>query len=268
MTTKLIYQHTPKTGGSSLKLAIESNYKKKELMYIYDIEKKEARKDLTWYRNYYYGLSARKKRRIKCILGHSAAGFVGVIGEPFKAFTLLRDPVDRAISLYYYGLSLPDNTQYKFARMIKDNNLTLEQIFGEDLDKWTDGNDPYSPFNEFFNGQIRSILRPRRHDLKWFLCGPKEHNESLEKETLRAALDILEKHYVVGFQEHFKESLDLFARRFGWKGELYHRVNVTPDRPSLEELSASLRDLIVAQNSLDSALYQTLHPRFIKETET
>ncbi len=267
MATRLIYQHTPKTGGSSLKLAIESNYKKKELMYLYDVENREARKDLTWYRNYYCGLSARKKRRIKCILGHSAAGFVGVLDEPFKAFTLLRDPVDRAISLYYYGLSLPDSTQYMFARIIKDNNLTLEQIFGDDLNNWTDGDDPFSPFNEFFNGQIRSILRPRRHELKWFLCGPKERNESLEEETLRAALDILDKHYVVGFQEHFKESLDLFARRFGWKNEPYRRVNVTPNRPSVEELSTSLRNLILAQNMLDSALYQTLHRRFSEEIE-
>jgi len=265
-STMLIYQHTPKTGGSSLKLAIESQYDKSELLYIYDLENRVSKKDITWYQNYYHNISKRKKRRMKCILGHSAGGFVGVINKPLKAFSILRNPVDRALSLYYYGLSLPEDTRYKFARIIKDNNLKIEQIFGEDLKKYVDINDPYSPFNEFFNGQIRSILRPKRHELKWFLCGPKEKDDSLEKEALEAAIKILDDYYTVGFQEHFEESMDLFSHEFGWKGNLYHRVNVTPKRLSVNEIPKDLRDVIADHNRLDFVLYETMYEKFKKKS--
>lgn len=258
-----IYQHTPKTGGSSLKRAIESQYKKNELLYIYDIENRVTQKDFAWYQKYYDDLPNKKKQSLKCILGHSAGGFAGAVHQPFTVFTLLRDPVDRALSLYYYGISLPDDTIYKFARIIKKYNLTLEQIFSDDLKNYIPADDPYSPFNEFFNGQIRSILRPLRHQLRWFenLSGDKNQVQ-YEQEALDAAFDLIERYYVIGFQEQFNDSIELFAHKFGWKGDLYHRINITTKRLLVNEITSGLKQKIIEHNQLDFALYQNAFAKF------
>ena len=260
----LIYQHTPKTGGSSLRKAIENQYKKSELLPIYGIELKNSRKDFLWYKNFYKNISVRKKFQLKCIMGHTAAGFVGNIKAPVRAFTILRDPVDRIISLYYYGLSLPENTSYGFAQLIKKKKITLEDIFSDYLPDKLDLEDSFSPFNEFYNGQTRSLLRPVRHQLKWFDCHPFESCEQLEQEAMDTALKIMKTYYTVGFQEEFKKSLNLFSREFHWKGDYYFKVNVTPKRPLVNELSETLVERIKKYNALDIRLYSDAYKNFMK----
>lgn len=263
MSSKLVYQHIPKTGGSSLKKILETQYRSYQLLKIYDIENHRTNKDYRWYINYYNGLNPLKRIFTRCIMGHSAGGFVGANRDLQTAFALLRDPVDRVLSLYYYGLSLPDNVQYKFAREIKKRDLLLPDIFneyGKEQSKRTF--DPFSSFNEFFNGQIRAILRPKRHTLDWFRLSPNEHDKAAEEEALKTALDLVEQHYVIGFQEKFAESVNLFADRFGWQKDQFYRLNVTPERKSVDEIPVELRRAIEQFNQLDIRFYETLYQHF------
>ena len=269
MASKLIYQHIPKTGGSSLKKILESEYHRYQLLRIYDIENRQVNKNYHWYIDFYNNLNPVKRFFTRCIMGHSAGGFLGTNRNLQRAFALLRHPVDRVLSLYYYGLSLPDDVQYRFARIIKDRELSLPDIFNEYGKEQSQRSfDPFASFNEFFNGQIRAILRPKRHLLDWFRLAPNECDRAAEDEALQTALDLVEKHYVIGFQERFAESVNLFADEFGWKKDQYCRVNVTPERKSVAETPAELRQVIEEFNHLDIRFYEALYSRFPRHADS
>ena len=59
--------------------------------------------------------------------------------------------------------------------------------------------------------------------------------------------------------------MDLFAQAFGWHDRSYAVVNVTENRPRLEQLSEQTRNLVLAHNSLDVALH-THYRRRLTET--
>jgi len=259
----IIFQHIPKTGGSSLKKIIESQYHPLQIYRIYGVENREVNKSSDWYKQHYYKINPVRRLFLKCIMGHSAGGFIGADIRYHKAFSLLRDPVDRVLSLYYYGLSLHEDTEYKFARIIKDNDLSLDQIFQLEQEQTSiNRNDPFSPFHEFYNGQIRAILRPVRHTLKWFDLTPGEKNNAYENEALEKALQLVHQHYVIGFQEKFQESINLFSSKFGWKRNIYVRENVTPDRKTVTELTEKFKSIIETYNSLDIKFYNILFAEF------
>ncbi|MFG0283443.1 MAG: hypothetical protein ACF8R7_03385 [Phycisphaerales bacterium JB039] len=50
--------------------------------------------------------------------------------------------------------------------------------------------------------------------------------------------------------------LEILRHRFGWQGLDYQRMNVTRDRPSLDEIDPATLDLIRRINHHDIAIYR------------
>ena len=83
-----------------------------------------------------------------------------------------------------------------------------------------------------------------------------------EDEALQTALDLVEKHYTIGFQEKFAESVNLFADKFGWQKDQFYRVNVTPKRKSVDDIPPEFRQVIEQFNYLDIRFYEALYSKF------
>src|SRR5690625_7753957 len=83
----LIFVHIPKTAGGSLISIISSQYNSHEIFRMGFPEVNTA---------------TRLNNNIKCVLGHTFYGQHEELG-PHIYITMLRDPIDRVISHYYYA---------------------------------------------------------------------------------------------------------------------------------------------------------------------
>ncbi len=73
---------------------------------------------------------------------------------------------------------------------------------------------------------------------------------------------LLEEHYTVGVQAHYRDSIERFSQAFGWKRVFYEETNKTKSRPHLEEPSAEAADLIRSYNQLDMRIYNYYSQQF------
>jgi hypothetical protein len=157
---------------------------------------------------------------LRAVLGHFWFGVHEHVGRPCTYVTLLRDPVERIISLYHY-LQLQER-------------MSLEEFAAS------------PPFKEADNDQVRRI------------AGEDPPIGGCTAETLRTAKENLRRHFaVVGVTERFDETLVLLNRRLGWTREVvsYPR-NVNPDRRPTESIPRSTLELIRERNALDAELHR------------
>ncbi|MGF9947290.1 sulfotransferase family 2 domain-containing protein, partial [Priestia megaterium] len=145
----------------------------------------------------------------------------------YTYFTMMRNPIERVISLYYFLKTYPG--------YYREN---MENMSFEDYIDW----DPQAK-----NGQIQQI------------CGI--HSQiGLEK-----AKENLKTFKVVGITEMFNESLLLLKDKLGWNDIAYKRKNVTKSRPLLQEVPTEIIKKIKKNNQLDIELYEFAKSDLIKQ---
>ncbi len=150
--------------------------------------------------------------------------------EGTQFLTILRDPVERVISHYYW-------LRARSSRFRK----TLEDAL--------------------IGGSIPDNLQTRVLGAQMPPFG--ETTDELLEEALRS----LKRLTVVGLTERFDESIVLATRSLGWRRMLYRSDNVTPDRKAQDEISSRAIDLIKRYNALDIELYRSASKRFEREVE-
>lgn len=157
---------------------------------------------------------------LRAVVGHFWFGLHEHVERPWTYVTLLRDPVERVVSLYHY-LKL-------------EERMSLEEFAAS------------PPFREADNDQVRRI------------AGADPEIGGCTEATLEAAKENLRRHFaVVGVTERFDETLVLLDRRLGWTREVasYPR-NVNPARRPTDSLPRSVVDAIRARNGLDAELHR------------
>jgi hypothetical protein len=157
---------------------------------------------------------------LRAVVGHFWFGVHEHVGRPWTYVTLLRDPVERVVSLYHY-LKL-------------EERMSLEEFAAS------------PPFREADNDQVRRI------------AGADPEIGGCTREMLETAKENLRRHFaVVGVTERFDETLVLLDRRLGWTREVasYPR-NVNPARRPTDSLPRSTVDAIRAHNALDAELHR------------
>jgi hypothetical protein len=230
----VIFLHIPKVAGTTLYHIIERNYRAKDL---YSIERAvddgpggnvEAFKRL----------SLERRAQIRMLTGHLPYGLHEYLPGPATYFTLLREPVDRVISFYYY---VRRNSKHYLHDYALAHDMSLRRYVESHA---TTAND---------NFQVR-MLSGIFHQVPYGHCTP---------DLLDLAKRNLQNHFaVVGLSEQFDATLLLLKRAFHWRDIFYIRQNVTADRPALSDVPAETLDVIREHNLLDIELYQYVKEQF------
>jgi Sulfotransferase family len=217
----LIFLHIPKTGGSTLYKILEHQYSPAQTVTL-DTPKVAGFKTL----------SAAQRGRYRLIQGHLYFGLHRFIPRASTYITLLRHPVERVLSFYYYARSTPDHYLYP---LLAIERLDLKTLLARELS------------SELRNDQTRMLAGD-----EW---------EDLQRVVTRAALERakanLRSHFrFVGLLEEFDASLLLLCRAFNWRLPSYIKENVTKEKPDDPFLDVETRRLVEDANGLDLELYE------------
>lgn len=136
----LILVHIPKTAGSSLTSIICKQYNSSEIFSV---------------GNPALNTVSKINKNTKCVLGHNYFGQHKNLG-PHIYVTMLRDPIDRVISHYYYINDIFKENKYagkysleEFAQIDKFSNMQTRFIVGNKPDLGT-GNQQLKNFCIFW----------------------------------------------------------------------------------------------------------------------
>jgi hypothetical protein len=225
----IVFLHIPKTGGLTVRKVLEDQYGP-ALSTIYGYE-------LAAWTAGIKKMPKDEQRRLLVVGGHMPFGFHEVVPRFSTYFTMLRHPVDRIVSHYFYAKRRP---RTKPGRDVAERHLTLEEYVTIGVAS--------ALIN---NGQTRALGQRK------FLA----RAAPATQQTLDVALQRLDR-VVVGLVERFDESMDLMAREFGWTVTGYPVVNRTKSRPSVETIPSEAIELITAANAFDLVLYERAQELF------
>jgi hypothetical protein len=226
----VIFLHIPKTAGSTLHSIIERQYPAGAIYNTIGVRNRKAAER-------FRELPEADRARIRVLKGHM--GFFGwheFLPGPAVYITLLRHPVDRIISHYYYVLRSPGHPAHSHTVA---EGLSLGDYLRAELTK------------EIDNQQTR-ILSALPADVGG--CS-RLHLEQAQRH-------IVEHFALVGLTERFDESLILLRRLLGWGSLFYGRRRVTPGRPREADVDRDTISLIERYNELDLELYRFAERRF------
>jgi galactose-3-O-sulfotransferase len=215
----VIFLHVPKSAGTTLNRLIEWEY---PLFEIYSVDPVF----FEWSSARLRRLSKRRLMKFRVFKGHMVFGLHEILPQPSTYITVLREPIDRVISAFYFMRNYKLHPLYwKFRR----ENWTLEDF----------------------------VRRSPRENVQCkILAGAEYEKPCTAKIFAKAKANLFQYFSVVGLSERFEESLALMKLRFGWKLENYSSFNVTRTRPKKRDLPPSLLDLIAEKNGFDIALYE------------
>jgi hypothetical protein len=215
----IIFLHLPKTGGVTLRRTLKWKYAPRMLNFETLTKPAESLAEVP--------LSERRNLRV--LTGHLQYGVHEYLPQRCEYITLLREPIARVVSYYYYILGHPKHWRHE--ELVR-SGMSLEEFVRTSPDRGVE------------NDQTRMIAGRGAGELDAGTLG---------REALEDAKRNLESFLVVGLTERFDESFILIRRALGWRVPLYVTANVST-RP--KPASAIALELIRERNQLDLELYE------------
>ena len=206
--------HVPKTAGTTMLRIIEDRYPSGSVESLYLASPEEATARI-----------AKIGPRTRIVAGHVDYSYSRNFPGPFRAFAMLREPVERAISLFYFVKREPSHPSHE---AVREGRITIEEMSRE-----------------------QGGMQAR------FIAGYSP-TEAVDEHILlaQAKAHLVEKLAVFGLTERFDETLLLLTNALGWKLRGYARANVTRKRPSQRATDPALLAAIRECSAVDIALYE------------
>lgn len=229
MEKLILFLHIPKTAGTTMYRLMEKQYPGQVWFWLVGKNMEEAIRLI----------SADLTCTIKCFYGHFTFGIHNQFTRPCTYITLLRDPIDRVISEYYFLLEEPRHDPYVANQLITKNMTLLDYVTSTD----------------------EAFVRRTNNMQTRFITG----NPSPRYEDLLLAKELLKKYFHIGITERFNESLFLLQKHFGWKEcEPFPSYFVNNSRPTKHSISPDVLKVIADKNNLDLLLYKEANRLFQK----
>lgn len=228
----LIHLHIPKNAGTTLSRAIKLSIlgrsparwlAQHRVLGLYRVHPWEKRIDAI-------NASPAAQRDARFFEAHCAFGVHELLPGPHRYFTVLREPVDRALSIYHYA---------RQQRHIDP---------GVSLDEFIHRPTPFGRVWHIDNAQVRYLAGERGviDDRPADRCDSAMLDLALGR--LRTRID----HLIV--QERFDEGLMVLAHELGWPPIYSRRSNVTRERPAAAE--PAVLEHLRKINELDALLHR------------
>lgn len=184
--------------------------------------------------------------RFRYVSGHVHASFIERFAQPPFVLTVLRDPIDRALSSYSYTRSLP--VQFELPRV---------QLLGRGARPMELGREWYRLTRECDLGELISrapeVAREYLGNRQARALGAREAGD----ERLPDSLEGLARCDFVGLTEHLDESVDWLTRRLGWQDiRPLPRANVTGPRLHRDQVPAETMEALARLTQIDQELYR------------
>jgi hypothetical protein len=224
---KILFDHLPKCGGSSLNAYLEAHYPERKT-YSIDGEKPDVSVEE------FLKLPQRSRHGYDLVKGHLAHRLLDYVHPECLKVTVLRDPVDRIVSHYYYAKRTPEHYLYS---KIHNSDMTLEDYVTSNLSV---------ELRNWYTGTFAGLKV--------------DDAERRPEESITRALEFVLKRYdIVGFLDNFS----LFAETLRKQANLRYKyqdekVNITQERPSLDNIEQSTINKIEQVNHLDIVLYRKI----------
>lgn len=213
----LIFLHIPKTAGTTLNRIIEWQCNPAA---IFTIDPHRFRATAARFKTF----SEERRRRYQVVRGHLFYGIHDYLPQGATYLTMLREPVSRLLSSYYFILRRP---LHPLHAKLKGEGLGVEEL-------------------------IR--LTPHRQNLQCRSIAGVGDVGTCDESTLETAKQNLQHSFsVIGLSERFEDSLLLMMAEFGWRVPFYTNRKVAKTRPKLDQ---RLAELIRQHNRFDVELYE------------
>lgn len=198
--------------------------------------------------------------RYRVFRGHFLGYLDGYLGRKLTLLTMLRDPIERTISHYYFHRSIPASPFYEQA-----SSRSLREFCLDPTTRW-----------RLENYQAVSVLTTLWHSRdKEFTSVPDDPwslQRRIEATVCRAvparymfetATLALDRFAAVGITGRFSESLRLFSRTLGVPDvQVDIHENSVADRPSAGDIDAETLEIIQNLTEADRMLYDYACKRF------
>ena len=238
----IFFVHVMKTGGTTLFRHLRENfpldqlYPYRHLDIRYEGERLDVRHHLSV--SYLRTLSPERRQHIRVYTGHFPYIAQELMGGRFVTATILRDPVERTVSLLrQFRRKQPWATEG--APEPRFTRSSLEDVYAHPM-----------VFEPLIHNHQTKIFSMRESDQ------PESYMDvlAMDADRLAVAKENVAKVDLLGVTERYGDFLDEVEARFGWHVERDARANATPSDDN-EPVSLDLRRQIEADNALDIELH-------------
>lgn len=192
--------------------------------------------------------------------GHFPFGLHEWLSRPSYYMAIVRKPIDRIMSLYYYSIQYRD--------FIRTTRKSTGQTYSEVFDSRTAA-DFYKDFmpwikaEQTLNGFLRCPSPELDNGMVRRFSGIGLHTNPCPKEALDAAKKNIETYYsVVGVQERYEDTVRMTRMAFNVNLTEFHINRSAKQKKKGHKLDISQRKRIKEMNSLDIELYDWILERF------
>ena len=260
----LIFFHIMKTGGTSFYRFLENAYAESDQIpvemvesyrHIDDFSAQSPRRTRRLEKEYLNLLAEVGKHRLISKL-HASFNFVDdflYFYPDTKTITILRDPLDRALSPIE---NLRRTPEVNFNNLDSDMRSLIEELRTAPLEKMQNFATDHYCRKIFSNHQARTLAGYAFHDLE-------------DDALLELALKNLERINFVGLTDRMEKFAEVVSYNLGFYNSYsQERLNVMPKENKIDpEERARIRDILAEKNKIDAILFEEAKKRFDRHVQ-